>query len=180
MGKTAIEYRDELLALLPRGHAWASDPESVFGQLLYALADELARIDNRADMLIIETDARSTSEMLDDFERMLGLPRCPELEQSTTERRNAVVATIQAVGGGSVAYLTALAAAAGYSITIQENTPDIHTFSVNAPVTTVTEARVGVARVGDRLRTWGNEALDCLLQFYKPAHLTYQITFGGP
>lgn len=115
MGLSAEQYRAQLQALLPPGAAWTREPGSVLSQFLLALADELARVDLRADDLIAEVDPRTTFEMLSDWERVFGLPApCVPAGQTTTERRNALVAKVTAVGGQSRAYFLAIANALGY------------------------------------------------------------------
>lgn len=177
---TAAQWRDQLLAALPPGKAWPQGPGTVFYELTWGLAEGFARAEARIEDLLIEADPRSTSELLPEWEQRYGLPRCGDLEQTTTERRDTLVATIQDEGNGSPDHLISLAAAVGYVITIDENTPDAFTFTVNAPLDTITSARFGIARYGDPYRKWGNELLQCLINFYKHAHLKHNISFGGP
>jgi hypothetical protein len=43
-------------------------------------------------------------------------------------------------------------------------------WQVNAAATTVQPFRAGRSRAGERLRTWGNTALECKINKIKPAH----------
>jgi uncharacterized protein YmfQ (DUF2313 family) len=113
-----------LKALLPRGPVWRLEPDSVITRTLQAIADELARIDARGDDLIEEADPRTTDELLEDWERALGLPSpCITESQTQQERRDAVVGALNTVGGNSVEYFIALAASLGATITIVEDHP---------------------------------------------------------
>lgn len=80
MALTAEQYQSQLLELLPLGAVWPRDLDTGLAKLLLAKADEFARVDGRADQLIEEADPRTTSEMLSDWERVVGLPdECMDL-----------------------------------------------------------------------------------------------------
>jgi|GEM_PF-2742733 len=74
MGLTADDYLALCQNLLPSGPAWPRESDAFVTRLLDAWAQELARIDARVDALIEEADPRTTSELLDDWEREYGLP----------------------------------------------------------------------------------------------------------
>lgn len=185
MGISAEQYLNQLQALLPLGAAWPRDAESTLTKLLHAFADELARVDGRAAALIDEADPRTTSEMLADWERVAGLPdSCVAVEQSTAQRIAALVTKLTTIGGQSRAYYIALAATLGYAITITEfnehsvdDDVDALLYSaawqfawqVNAPLNTIFELSVDDS-VDDPLASWGNEALECVINRLKPAH----------
>ena len=38
---------------------------------------------------------------------------------------------------------------------------------------------LGQARAGDKIRTWGNEILECAILSVNPAHLTVLFAYGG-
>lgn len=112
---TADDYRVLLQALLPHGAAWPRDPDAVLTALLQAFADEFARVDVRVEDLFNEMDPRTTYELLEDFERVTGLPDpCVPAEQTVNERRAALVTRLTGQGGQSIAYFLGLAAALGY------------------------------------------------------------------
>lgn len=181
----AAAYRDQLIALQPPGAALPTAPGSTWAQLLHGLADELARVDARAGSLVTESDPRSTSELLDDWERVAGLPdACATDEQTTDQRRAALHARVAGIGGQSRQYYVDLAARLGYAVTITEYRPhtvvmDVdsplygkdwaHAWSVNAVQDTVTVHTVNGA-VDDALATWGNARLECAIRAVAPAH----------
>ncbi|MCA3359217.1 MAG: DUF2313 domain-containing protein [Roseomonas sp.] len=70
----ASAYLSQLIALLPPGDALAREPGSVLARLLSVPAAELARVDGRVEALLLESDPARTTEMLEDWERALGLP----------------------------------------------------------------------------------------------------------
>lgn len=189
----ASDYLAQLQELLPRGPAWPRDAASWLTKQLQAWADEFARVHGRAVALLDEGDPRETSELLDDFERITGLPDpCVTQgeEQSSAERREAVVARLTMMGAQSRAYFIAVAADLGYAITITELdaftvdddvdediTGEAWDFAwqVNAAEVTITELTV-MGSVDDPLAWWGNEALECVLRKFKPAHT--QVIFS--
>lgn len=181
---TADQYLSMLQALLPRGAAWTRKPGAVLTRLLAAEADELARIDHRADDLVNEADLRTASETLPDWERVLGLPDgCAPAATSIQERRAAVVAKYTSVGGQSMPYFTALAASIGYTVTITKFRPHTcehdcehpvydeswaYAWQVNAALNTVRE-HTCEDDCEMALRVWGNTQLECGIRKFKPA-----------
>lgn len=180
---TADDYRALLQRLLPPGPAWREDDP-----LLAALAPELARLHNRVGALVEEADPRATIEMLQDWERVAGLPdsclAALDISQSYAQRIGALVSRITATGGQSPAYYVELAAALGYDITITEfrlhsvdsdvdaalyAAPWQHAWQVNAGSSTVGVLSVDDT-VDDPLAWWGNDALECVIRRLKPAH----------
>lgn len=166
---TATAYAAQLQALLPPGRAFTRAPDAILTKLLFALAEEFARLDARVDALAVEIDPTKTSELIDEFEDMLGLPDvCIGDLSSLDGRRIALRGRLTATGGQSRQYFIDLAASVGYAITIDE--PALHTWQINASGA-ANVARAGFARAGDPLRTWGSEkVLECTLARYAPAH----------
>lgn len=191
---TAEQYRDQLQALLPRGKAWPREADAVLTALLDGLAPALARADARAEDLLDEADPRTTAELLADWERVAGLPdRCVTTTQTAIERRDALVARITNAGGQSRAFFVALAAFLGYTITVAEYRPFqagvsragdaltngdwLFSWRVEAPAETVRSFVAG-SLAGEPLRSWGNEALECVIRRHAPAHTLVLFTYG--
>jgi len=191
----AQAYREALQALLPPGAAWTREADAVLTALLDALAQELARVDVRADGLLDEADPRTTAELLADWERMAGLPdSCVTTTQTVSERRDALVARLTSLGGQSRQYFIDLAASLGYTITIIElgpfkaghnsagdavmNDPWQFVWRVNAPTTTVRDFKAGSGAAGESLRSWGNLMLECAIAKLKPAHTYVQFSYA--
>jgi uncharacterized protein YmfQ (DUF2313 family) len=115
-------YARQLRQLLPPGRLWNLEPDSNLSKLMLSIAEELARVDARGLVLIEESDPRTATETLDEWERMLGLPDEDVLEvPSTTEaRRQAIISKLLRLGGQSRAYYVTLAAACGYEVSIYD------------------------------------------------------------
>jgi uncharacterized protein YmfQ (DUF2313 family) len=120
------DYRDAFLALLPQGQAW---PKRSLTSTLWQACDGLCNywgfVDGRAaDLLEVESDPRSTQELLPDWERNFGLPDpCYSTPQTIGDRQKALVQRMTTEGGQSRQFFLDLAATAGYSITISEHRP---------------------------------------------------------
>lgn len=122
----ATAYLEALLSLLPRGYAWSRVPGSRLGALLHASAEELARIDATARLLIDEINPLTTINGLEDWERVLGLPdACLPAGTSLQERRSAVLAKLRDEGRQDIAYWYEVAESLGYDVTIEEHWPFI-------------------------------------------------------
>ena len=190
---TAEAYRDQLLALAPPGSALPVDPDSNWARLLQALADELARVDARAENLVDEADPRTTYELLSHWESIAGLPDpCATDEQNIEQRRNALLGKLAGTGGQSRQYFIDLAKDLGYAVTITEFSPfDVDStvdaelygddwafaWRVNAPETTVTYFTVA-SGVDEPLASWGNATLECAIEARKPAHTHVIFAYG--
>lgn len=173
MGLTADDYLRQAQALLPPGRAFTREPGAKLTQLLTALSEELARVDTRADELMVEIDPQTTSEMLADWERVFGLPNLClyAVPQTVAQRRMALVAKMSAVDDLTAQFFIDLAASLGYTVTIDENVDGSpFKWRVNSAGVSITDFTVGASVVGDPLREWGDELLECTVRSYQPAH----------
>ncbi len=193
MARTAEDYRDQMLALQPPGSALPTDRNSTWANILLAFGDELARAEASAEQIIEETDPRTISALLTDWERAYGLPdSCVTTEQTTDQRREAVVARYTHRGDQSRAAFIALAAKLGYTITITEfrphtcehdcehpvyDDPWAYAWQVNAPLETVRESTCE-SSCEDPLRAWGNELLECAIRRQAQAHNTVIFSYS--
>jgi uncharacterized protein YmfQ (DUF2313 family) len=113
--RDAEDYLGMLQALLPRGLAWTRSPVSVLGKALYAAAEELARIDAAAHLLMDESNPATAVEGLADWERVLGLPDgCLPKSEDLDDRRYAVLYYLTDAGRSDLAWWYALAADLGF------------------------------------------------------------------
>jgi len=193
---TAADYLEQLKTLLPPGQAFPREAGTTLHSLLDGMAIELARVDGRGESLPIEANPSSTNELLGDWERVAGLPdKCSGvLEETLQGRRNALLTKLTSTGGSSPNYFIELAATLGYTVTIEEFRPFragmshagdaltngdwVFTWLVRAPETSVITFRAGVSGAGERLRTWGNDTLECKLNQLKPAHTIALFAYG--
>ena len=179
---SAGAYADMLARLLPRGRAWSvTDPASGLSLTLDGLAEELSRLHGRLVGLIAESDPRTTVDMLDAWERVLGLPDpCnPSPPTTTADRQATAYARFIARGGTQLAILLEIATAAGYdAIEYQQTelfTPDIST----------ADARLYDEEWSFFWYVWrlttppqGWEGLLCLLERIAPAYSVVQAIDG--
>jgi len=183
------DYYLALLHLLPPGKAFPRNDAGVMKATLMAMAVELAAVDARIDALIEEADPRTTLELLADWERVCGL----DALDTVALRQIAVTDKLTDIGGQSRAFFIAVALKFGFVITITEFRPYTcitpitegiyeedcrFVWQVNAPTTTVSEATCQ-SPCTEPLRSWGNQILEDLINYRKPAHTTAIFAYGG-
>ncbi|TKU73312.1 putative phage tail protein, partial [Citrobacter sp. TBCS-14] len=69
MGVSEDDYVQLLSALLPPGPAWSPEDVAIKGA-----APSLLRVHQRADDLMLELDPRTTTELINRWEKCCGLP----------------------------------------------------------------------------------------------------------
>jgi len=195
-GFTAEDYAHVLADLLPWGWAWAREPESVLMKTIEGLAAEYARVHARDCDLLAESYPGTALETLTDWERICGLPDpCTGPLDTIQERRAAILAKLAMRGGQSRQYYIDVALAIGFVITIEEfrpfrvgaNRAGDHLYGIEwmyywrvtswEPAQKITAFRVGQSATRERLRSWGNDMLECLLRAIMPAHTVLQFAY---
>jgi len=191
-------YLDLLMALQPPGAALPRDPGTVWGALLAAEAEELARVDARAADLLNEADPRTATELLPDWERICGLPGPCVAAAPTTlaARRRAVHTHLTARYGQRPADHEALAEALGYvGARVEEFRPFraglsragdplsngdwAHAFLLRtADVVTIRPFTAGGSCAAEPLAEWGDALLECELRRRAQAHLIVLFAYG--
>lgn len=114
-------YASFLRKLFPQGWAWNQEPDSVFGALLSAIASEPARIELRGYDFLREMHPLETFEMLDNWERLLGIPdECTpdSYSPSLFERRVRVLQKLTTGGGQTAEFYKLIASQLGYNIEV--------------------------------------------------------------
>lgn len=178
-----------ILRLLPPGVAWTRDQTSVLYKLAASIAEELCRIESRAVQLLVESDPRTTTELLEDWERVLGLPGdCVGLAGTIQERRANIVSKLIARSAQTKAFYVMLAATLGYTITVDDiieydafhveepleqpiyGDEWAHVFSITFPANVTREFRVDENSVEDRIVEFGDDLIECVIEDNKPAH----------
>jgi len=189
------QYRDSLLGLFPPGAAWAREAGSKLYKWADGFAYECARIHSRALEFFDQVHPETTTELLSEWEAVLGLPdACTQSSQTIAQRRAAVVAKLSVPGGNSPQFYIDMAAALGFTVTITDFEPfqvgrsvvgDALTngewqyaFQINAPTTTEIPFRVGTGTVGEALAVWGNDELECRITAAKPAHAVVLFVYS--
>lgn len=196
MALTAEQYQSQLLDLLPPGAVWPRDLDTGLAKLLLAKADEFARVDGRADQLIEEADPRTTSEMLSDWERVVGLPdECMDLAPTPDERRQRLHQKLAWQGGQSVSFFINLLDVLGYAgCTISEFRPFRanskcnaalnqggwrYAWRINVPSSVTVRNMTATSPCNVPIRRWGDSSLACILARYRPAHTVLYISYGA-
>jgi uncharacterized protein YmfQ (DUF2313 family) len=178
------DYRDAFLQMLPQGQAW---PKVTVSSVLFRTVDGLCNywgyVDGRAgDLLEIESDPRTTSELLPDWERNWGLPDpClpwPPPEDEET-RRDWLLWKYTLLGGQSRAFFIDIAHMLHHKSPVHLGPPvnvahpvvsvvssmqfdsaDPHLAAAGDHIITITEYSpymCGVSHVGDRREIYNPE-----------------------
>jgi len=113
---TTEDYKPTVAQLLPLGLAWKVKPGGFMEKLLCALSKEPSRVEKRGLDLIEEMDVRTTEELIDDWERVLGLPgdcdpNPPTLLEDRQEAAHAKLTSRDEINAG---FFITLAANLGY------------------------------------------------------------------
>jgi len=124
--RSGDDYAVAFRALLPRGIAWPINPVSVLSRVISGLAQIFGYADGRAaDLLEIETDPRSTTELLPEWERAFGLPdNCfplPPTDEVT--RRSNLVSWMTLLGDQSRKFFINQGLNIGETVEIREFAP---------------------------------------------------------
>jgi uncharacterized protein YmfQ (DUF2313 family) len=189
MSRSVNDVWNGLIALLPRGWVWQRKQASNVAKSLYPLADAIATLEADAEGLIDEIDPRTATQLLPDYERVLGPDPCggsvanpPSLGQ---RRATAYRRWTMSPGGQSAAYFIALAAAEGVAITIDEFLPMVagafqagtavisslqsRIWRVNLPPTEVIPFIAGASSAGNSIGQIVPVGVECMLRRYGPA-----------
>lgn len=207
MATTGVKkYANLLKSLLPTGWAWRRIKEkgSDGDKLILALAPELCRVEDEGNRLFKEVMCDSTFDLLEDWERLLGIPdECTpdDYAPSLFERRTRVCQKLATKGGQSLAFYQLIAQQLGYDVDVidvqdfkafragearagdrltNDSTASPswgYTWAIVLPATTVRPFRAGQGSAGDRLRIFSNEELECIINKFKPAHTIVQFIF---
>lgn len=152
------KYKRLLSALLPVGRLWDTANQPTLSGLLEGLAPELARVDDRTQDALREIDPRQTSELLDRWETVLGLPdECTPETPTPDDRRLQILQRYTAVGGLSGSYYEFLISQLGFASSVTKwKSFKVGQSQVGDPLTNDFDVpfRVGM-KVGQSLRAVG-------------------------
>ena len=194
-------YTALLRKLFPKGKLWTFPPGGVLDALLSGIAEEFARIEARAnDLITIEADPRTTTELLPEWENMVGIPNdCNPGATSETiqSRRNAVVLALTKLKAQNKQAFVDIATLLGYEDVTVANVKNfkqfragfarvgdsltngdwVHTFAVEVTEFSSRPFRAGQNAAGDRLIEFGDDLLECLIEAAAPAHAIALIQY---
>lgn len=111
-------YASQLAALLPPGPLWNLELDSNVRKTLNGISEELARVEGRGANLIDETDPRTASETIGEWETMVGLPdeRVTEIPATLAARQIAVTQKYAGRGGQNYSFFELLVASCGWEL----------------------------------------------------------------
>jgi len=134
-------YSNLISKLFPTGWAWDYEKNTPLDLLIKAISVEPARIEERAYDFLREMDPHQTFELLEVWERLLGIPdECTPTtyDPSLYERRVRILQKLTTGGGQSEAFFILIAQQLGYDIDVLD-------------VENYRDFRVGISRVGEAL-----------------------------
>lgn len=134
------KYSSTLKKLFPQGWAFRFFKDLNITKIIDSLSIEPDRLEARAYKLLDELDPNTTYEMLDNWERLLGIPdECtPDTELSVFERRLRILQKLTTGGGQSADFYKLIAGQLGYDVEVIE-------------IINFRDFRAGIARAGDAL-----------------------------
>lgn len=118
-GSKLEKYRTLLKQLLPKGRLWKPSEQPTFNNYLGAVAQELCRVDDRVKQMFIEVDPRTTTEAIDRWEEVLGLPdACTPDDLDLIGRRTQATQKLTNVGGLSKTFYEFIGNQFGFDIEV--------------------------------------------------------------
>lgn len=134
------KYSSTIKKLFPTGWAFRFYSGLNLTKIIDSLSIEPDRVEQRAYKLLDELDPNTTYEMLDNWERLLGIPdECtPPSDPTVYERRVRILQKLTTGGGQSRAFFKLIAEQLGYDADIID-------------VVNFRDFRVGASRVGEKL-----------------------------
>jgi len=192
----ARQFLSAALKTLPRGRAWPRTLTGTMARVLSGYMPTPARVTTAAAGMVADVFPSTALSILDAWESTLGLPDPCAGESPTIALRQAqVTARFADSGGSSIPYYINFAATLGYQITVQEFAPArvgvvrigtpiygpdwAFAWRVMSPGYTPIDARIGTARIGDPLMSWGNFVLKCEINARSPAHTIVAYAQNG-
>lgn len=178
------DYKRVVPQFLPLGLAWKVKPGGTMDKLHCALAKEPSRVEFRGLNVLEEFDPRTSQELLEDWERVLGLPDPCDDDPSTVlaDRQEAAHAKLTARDEVNESFFIELADDLGYpGATIRQE---------HAPF------ECGISDCGDALQGWqghwtytwtlillnstdNDKTLQCLVRLYAQAHIIVHFEYPG-
>lgn len=187
------QYQSMVGHLLPYGPAWdKTEP------ILLSLALTLSKTHLRLDDLMQEIDPKTTTELIDRYEQICGLPdSCYSVESQTLSmRRDRLDSKINLTGGINKDFFLQVLHANGYQdATITNYNNDVFTcestcedylydeawrfyWIVNIPHDYQITAMTCNDGCESSLRTWGDKQIECIIEKLCPSHTKVIFKYG--
>lgn len=175
MAVTLGAWLSSLQALLPPGRALTVEPDAVLTRVLEAVAARMLAAETAMQDLLRQMDPRAATDLLPDWERLLGLPDdCAPAGQEVSDRQRAAFGRLTELGGQSPSYFIDLADRNGEpGVSITEFRPMDCTTDCDGPLLSESDAhtwRVDIPRPAQSVRIMTcNSAANSALQMYTPS-----------
>lgn len=128
VGISVEVYTEQLMKLFPLGRAWEGQNLEL---LMAAFAQEIKRASDAIEGILIDSIPITSTNFLEDWERICGIPEPLQVLSETIEgRRSAIISKLRSTGGQSKAYFISVALALGQVITIDDGTDYFHAGSL--------------------------------------------------
>lgn len=166
-------HRDILRQLMPL------ELEGVAAADLALEGEQLDEAVARAEALLLEMFPDTTAELVSHWERLLAVTA--GVDEPLQQRQARVVTLLRAVGSMTAAYYVDLAAALGYTVTIDEPfaTEGPHVWRITVADQPLYEFYCGESCSGELLLDWPSAtAMEGLFQDLKPAHSRLIIAYS--
>lgn len=176
MGLTLDTLKKQIVKLLPSGQAWSGENLQA---LVQTFAPESKRLCEFIEQVFSEAIPSTTSDCLTDWERICNLPKPGfDLGSTTAIRRNDIIAQLISTGGQTPAYFIAIAAAIGYTASIESSFFPFRSGKSRCGdyVTTETARYVFVLTISNSSSE--DEKLEYLVKLYKFAHTIAIFKWG--
>lgn len=191
MALTPEDYTHQIDMLLPRGPIWKRRKGGVLDAVLFALAQEAARIDGRIRCVIEESDPRTSIEELARWFDDWGIPSeclAAIADPSQEQMRQELLAKITSNLGLTAAFFESLAASLGFEAKVttfveHDVDSDVTEALWDHQWTTVMTLGITIRSDGNAeyldvtwsadepLARWGNALLECMIRALAPAHV---------
>ena len=177
-------FKKAFFKLIPRGFIWPREEEETnFEKLIDGITAESVRSDCEFQALLSEAMPDQTGRFLEDWERVLGLPKCGIQLGSREERRDMVLAMLNLGVYSNAEFFEGIALIFGFDVTVSEMKPfRAGSSSAGDPLNGVEQEgtvliratcvdkyffKVGTNGAGEPLTSCGNEGLECIINTFK-------------
>ncbi len=169
------KYREVLQGMLPSGAAWDRDLDAELTAILQALAVEAQRVEDRGVDLIEEIDPRTTTELLPDWERVVGLPGDCQAPTVLAERQALLQQKLLGHGDPNLGFWQDQVEALGFTFnSIEEYQPYSSGDNAGDHCIGTNWTFSWVVSVGSRTEAL-NTLLQCTLESLAPLHTVVEV-----
>lgn len=182
------EYMQLLYHLLPAGPAWEGE-----NPLIEGLAPSLARVQKRAGDLMAEIDPAKTTELINRYEFLYGLPDscAPAWVQTLQQRQQRLDAKANVAGGINELFYRQQLDALGYTTATIDQFQNLdispypewgefwrYYWRVNIPADANISWQTCASTCDSAIRTWGDTVAECVIEKLCPSHTI--VVFAYP